>query len=113
MKKQGFFLMRIDENGIVDANGNRTAAQAGVMNYAETYDDQDRLLTCGASAYSYAPNGDLLTKTTISGTTNCAYDVFGNLRSATLPGGTDIEYVIDGQDRRIGKKVNGTLEQEW
>jgi RHS repeat-associated protein len=40
-----------------------------------------------------------------------AYDAFGNLRSVTLPDSTLIEYVIDGQNRRIGKKVNGTLQQ--
>jgi len=57
------------------------------------------------------PNGELLTKTNLGGTTNYSYDVFGNLRTITLPGGTEIEYIIDGQDRRIGKKVNGTLEQ--
>ena len=110
-------LTEIAQNGITisryeyDENGNRTAAQIGVMNYAGTYDDQDRLLAYGATAYTYTPNGELQTKTNIIGTTNYAYDVFGNLRSATLPGGTEIEYVIDGQDRRIGKKVNGTLEQ--
>jgi RHS repeat-associated protein len=35
----------------------------------------------------------------------------GNLRNVTLPDGTKIEYIIDGQNRRIGKKVNGTLVQ--
>jgi RHS repeat-associated protein len=39
------------------------------------------------------------------------YDVLGNLISVTLPDGTLIDYVIDGQNRRIGKKVNGTLTQ--
>jgi RHS repeat-associated protein len=29
----------------------------------------------------------------------------------TLPGGTVIDYIIDGNNRRIGKKVNGTLVQ--
>jgi RHS repeat-associated protein len=31
----------------------------------------------------------------------------------TLPNGTVIEYVIDGQNRRIGEKVNGTLLQAF
>ncbi len=30
-----------------------------------------------------------------------------------LPGGTTIEYVIDGQNRRIGRKVNGVLTHGW
>jgi hypothetical protein len=35
----------------------------------------------------------------------------GNLVAAALPGGTAIAYVIDGQQRRVGKKVNGFLVQ--
>jgi RHS repeat-associated protein len=34
-------------------------------------------------------------------------DVLGNLISVTLPDSTTIEYVIDGQNRRVAKKVNG------
>jgi YD repeat-containing protein len=39
------------------------------------------------------------------------YDEFGNLRGVTLADGIRIDYVLDGQSRRIGKKVNGTLVQ--
>jgi RHS repeat-associated protein len=55
----------------------------------------------------------LLTKTNpvLGQTASFTYDVLGNLKSATLPGSTTVEYVIDGQNRRIGKKVNGTLTQ--
>ncbi|MDM8563868.1 RHS repeat-associated core domain-containing protein, partial [Candidatus Marithioploca araucensis] len=34
-----------------------------------------------------------------------------NLTRVQLPDGTEIEYLIDGRDRRIGKKVNGQLVQ--
>ena len=37
--------------------------------------------------------------------------MLGNLKSASLPGGVQIDYVVDGQNRRVGKKVNGTLVQ--
>ena len=30
-----------------------------------------------------------------------------------MPGGTLIEYIVDGRNRRVGKKVNGTLETAW
>lgn len=30
-----------------------------------------------------------------------------------LPSGTLIEYIVDGQNRRIGKKVDGVLEKAW
>ena len=45
--------------------------------------------------------------------TQYKYDVLGNLLSVTLPSGTLIEYVHDGNDRRIGKKVDGILQQAW
>ena len=41
------------------------------------------------------------------------FHALGNLRSVTLPNGTLIEYVIDGRNRRVGKKVNGTLVKRW
>ncbi len=34
-----------------------------------------------------------------------------NLTRVVLPSGTQIDYLIDGQHRRIGKKVNGALVQ--
>jgi RHS repeat-associated protein len=43
--------------------------------------------------------------------TTYAYDALGNLRHVTLPGGTALEYVIDPENRRVGKKVDGVLEE--
>jgi len=76
-----------------------------------TYDDQDRLLTYGGTTYTYTANGELATTTSGGRVTSYSYDVLGNLLSVALPGGTQIAYVIDGQNRRIGKKVGGTLVQ--
>ena len=76
-----------------------------------TYDDQDRMLTYGSNVYTYSANGELHSKTTGGQTTTYTYDVMGNLRTITLLTGANIEYMIDGQDRRVGKKVNGTLVQ--
>ncbi|MBI3200663.1 MAG: RHS domain-containing protein, partial [Myxococcales bacterium] len=47
------------------------------------------------------------------GTTTYTYDVRGNLVRVDLPGGDVIEYLVDGQDRRVGKKKNGVLERAW
>ena len=91
-----------------DSNGNRTHID-GVL--VGTYDDQDRLNTYQAASYQYTDNGELLSKTESGATTGYQYDVLGNLRQATLPGGVIIDYVIDGQNRRIGKKVDGVLTQ--
>ena len=64
-----------------------------------------------ATTYSYTANGELASTVTGSATNRYAYDVVGNLMSVTLADGTQIEYVLDAVNRRIGKKVNGTLVQ--
>jgi YD repeat-containing protein len=94
-----------------DDNGNRTKKVASGVTTNGTYDAQDRLLTYGGTTYTYTPNGELKTKVNASGTTTYTYDVAGNLRNVVLPDGKSIEYLIDGQNRRTGKKVNGVLTQ--
>jgi RHS repeat-associated protein len=89
-----------------DANGNRLTAPG--LTASPVYDAQDRLTAYGACTYSYKPDGSLQTKTCPDGTTTYDYDSFGNLRNVVLPDGTHIEYLIDGQNRRVGKKVCGT-----
>jgi RHS repeat-associated protein len=63
--------------------------------------------------FTYSANGELQSKTNGAQTTSYSYDVIGNLRHVTLPDGTLIDYVIDAQNRRVGKKVNGVLVQAW
>jgi len=41
------------------------------------------------------------------------YDAFGNLKRVDLPKGDVIEYVVDGQNRRTGKRRNGALVKQW
>jgi RHS repeat-associated protein len=116
-----------------DANGNRESHRIGATSRLRgqsfpclgdltgsadvlvvgSYDAQDRMQSYGTCTYAYTGNGELTRRTdTASGqTTTYRYDVFGNLRQATLPDGSELAYVIDGQHRRIGKRVNGTLVQ--
>ena len=94
-----------------DTNGNRTRYVGANGNVSGVYDDQDRMLSYGSNSYQYSANGELQSKTNGDGTTGYNYDVLGNLRSVVLPGGKRIEYVIDGANRRVGKKVNGVLVQ--
>jgi RHS repeat-associated protein len=92
---------------VYDANGNRT-----FLNATEgQYDEQDRLLSYGNASYSYTKNGERKTRTQSGATTTYDYDVLGNLRTVSLPGDIEIEYLIDGRNRRVGKKVNGMLTQ--
>ncbi len=103
-------LITVNRNGSLhesftyDSNGNRT-------NNGAVYDNQDRLTSLDATSYSYTANGELLTKVNGADTTSYTYDVLGNLINVTLPSGNVIEYIVDGSNRRIGKKVDGVLEQ--
>jgi RHS repeat-associated protein len=94
-----------------DGNSNRASLTTSGGTVTGTYDNQDRLTAYGTATYAYTPNGEVQSKTDGAQTTQYNYDVLGNLKSVTLPGGALINYVIDGQNRRVGKKVNGTLSQ--
>jgi RHS repeat-associated protein len=93
-----------------DANGNRTYLNGLLMG---SYDDQDRMHTYGTATYTYGANGELQQKTDGAQATQYLYDVFGNLKQVTLPDGTQIDYLADGLNRRVGKKVNGTVTQKF
>jgi RHS repeat-associated protein len=107
-------LWKVFENGTLarqyeyDSNGNRLLFKDDGSPDTD-YDNQDRLLRYGNTTYTYTDNGELKTKTDVSGQTTYIYDVFGNLTHVDLPEGTPVDYVIDGENRRIGKKVNGAL----
>jgi RHS repeat-associated protein len=110
-------LAGVQENGATiaaytyDGNGNRLSYTGPGGAVAGVYDARDRLLQYGTTVYTYTANGELLRKTIGSQITTYNYDVLGNLMSVTLPDGTLIEYLVDGQNRRVGKKVNGILMQ--
>ena len=69
------------------------------------------MLSYNGATYGYTANGELVSKTAASQITSYQYDVFGNLRQVTLPNSKHIDYLIDGQNRRIGKKIDGILVQ--
>jgi len=98
-----------------DGNGNRTSMTGELgLTVTGVVDAQDRLVSYGDATYSYTANGELTGRTTTpAGTTAHVYDVQGNLAQVTLPGGDVIDYVVDGENRRVGKKVNGALVQGW
>ncbi|WP_303900977.1 NHL domain-containing protein [Thiohalomonas denitrificans] len=121
-------LETVRENGILtatytyDQNGNRLSK--ATLNGTEegAYDAQDRMVSYAGASYEYTENGDLKAKTENGATTGYTYDALGNLLNVTfdspLPPGEgqgegieQIGYVIDGKNRRIGKKVNGQLVQ--
>jgi YD repeat-containing protein len=92
-----------------DSNSNRLTRITPSPSDTASYDDQDRLLTYNGAQYSYTANGELESKTDANGTTTYGYDELGNLVHVVLPSRHVIDYVIDGQNRRVGKKIDGTL----
>ena len=96
-----------------DTNGNRISGPG--LTTTPVYDAQDRLLNYGKWACTYTANGELLTKTdTTSGqVTSYSYDGMGNLRHVGLPDSRAIDYVIDSLNRRVAKKVNGSVVRKW
>jgi len=94
-----------------DENGNRLAATYPWGQLTATYDAQDRLLSYGTTDYTYTAAGELATRIDEGATTLFDYDAFGNLRRVDLPSGDIVEYVIDGRNRRVGRRVNGVLVQ--
>jgi RHS repeat-associated protein len=110
-------LIQVQQNGSTptsytyDNNGNRLSGPG--LGSSPLYDDQDRLLQYGPNAYTYTANGELATKTVGANTTTYAYDELGNLTRVVLPGGTQLDYLIDGANRRIGKKIGGVLTRGY
>jgi RHS repeat-associated protein len=110
-------LTAVQKNGLAverythDANGNRLSATGPGDALAGVYDPQDRLTQYGDTTYTYNAAGELATKTMAAQTTSYTYDPLGNLIEITLPSGTVITYLVDGQNQRIGKRVNGVLVQ--
>ena len=112
-------LFEVRRNGALaatyefDANGNRSRLSTPNGVVVGSSDAQDRLSSYGLANYHYTSTGELTLKVVGTDTTRYTYDVLGNLTAVRLPDGTLIEYVIDGQNRRVGKKVNGALTSRW
>jgi RHS repeat-associated protein len=112
-------LVEVETNGSVtasyvyDDNGNRLSVTRPGGTETGTYDDQDRLLTYAGATYGYTKAGELQLKVEGADTTFYRYDALGSVLEVNLPDGTDIEYVVDGFNRRVGKKVDGVLVQGW
>ena len=112
-------LTGVDKNGIAsstytyDSNGNRLSYSGELGSFSGTYDAQDRLLSYGDFVYEYTANGELSKKTNVvtGEVWEYVFDVFGNLLYATLPNRTSVEFIVDAENRRIAKKINGQLVQ--
>jgi RHS repeat-associated protein len=98
-----------------DPNGNRLSHTGPLGTRGGSYDAQDRLLSYGPLDFGYGNDGDLVSRvdTSTSATTLYAYDVFGALGTVTLPSGSVVEYLHDGLNHRIQKKLDGNVVKAW
>lgn len=94
---------------LYDDNGNRLTGTTAAGASSGAYDAQDRLLSYGGATYGYRPSGELSSKTKGGQTTWYDYDPLGNLRGVALPDGRQLEYSVDGRNRRAAKRVGGVL----
>ncbi len=78
-----------------------------------TYDARDRLLSQGSATFTWAPTGELQTKTESGATTTYSYDALGNLKAVELGDGTVVEYKVDAQGRRVQRLLDGVSERGW
>ncbi|MBK9516044.1 MAG: PASTA domain-containing protein [Anaeromyxobacter sp.] len=96
-----------------DPQGNRTSHASGGPAVSATFDAQDRLLAAGSTTYAWTPTGTLASRTGGAGTTSYQHDALGRLRGVLLPDGRQLDYLLDGLGRRIGKRVNGAVAEAY
>ena len=93
-----------------DAVGNRIRSVRDGVATGYTYDQNDRLLTAGATSYEYDSKGNLLSQTGDAGPTRYAWDFENRLLSAMGPsGGTQFEYDADGNRVERQRRKRGPV----
>jgi RHS repeat-associated protein len=92
-----------------DGNGNRTRTVYANADLSGAFDNQDRLLTLGGTQYTYNGHGELQARSAPAGATSFVFDELGELRSAKTAAGRAIEYLVDADGKRVGRKVDGSL----
>jgi YD repeat-containing protein len=85
----------------------------GISGRGLAYSNEDHLLTAGGAIYEYDEDGFLISKTHGTDVTSYDYSSRGELLGATLPDLRMIDYVYDPLGRRIAKKINGSVVEEY
>ncbi len=96
-----------------DAVGNRLTVTDGAGPRAVVCDANGRLLSDGATTYTYDGNGNVTRRSGAGETLDFAYDGFGKLTGVTRTGGTgphSIEYRYDPLGALVARVVDGVLE---
>jgi choice-of-anchor A domain-containing protein/RHS repeat-associated protein len=115
-------LVSVTTNGALaesyayDLNGNRTNSWVAADLRAAEYDAQDRLLSSGSAVFSHDANGSRVSQLlnpNSSLLTAYSYDLFGQLKSVSLPDGRTVSYDRDALNRVTAKRVNGAIIKGW
>jgi RHS repeat-associated protein len=98
-----------------DSAGNRTTYQIGSTVHHPVFDAQDRLVSgIGTLTWTYYDNGETKTRSDAASVTSTLhYDAMGRLRFVMRPNKPRIEYVLDGEGRRIAKKEGLFPKRRW
>lgn len=113
-------LQAVEKNGqphrayTYDQNNNITQVvePQGPVRHA-TYDDQDRLTAFAGESFAYNPAGEMTSRTDGQDTTAYSYNATGNLKTAQLPDGTQIEYLLDAEGNRVAKERDGQVTERY
>lgn len=98
---------------IYDKNGNRVKGEEDGQSYVASYDVQDRLISYNGSTYSYGASGELQSVVSPSlELTTYSYNTDGRLIGVSRAG-KQVSYKLDGEGRRIEKKVNGVSSRYY
>ncbi|RYE35963.1 MAG: RHS repeat-associated core domain-containing protein, partial [Sphingobacteriales bacterium] len=91
-------------------NGNRST-----LGGAETYDVQDRLVSNSEWNYTYNKNGYLSRKDHVTNGSwiTYTYDALGNLLVVQYSNGTKVDYLVDGSDRRVRRRLNNSFNAAY
>ncbi|MCC7381045.1 MAG: hypothetical protein IT384_04405, partial [Deltaproteobacteria bacterium] len=108
---------RVEDGGVAtesyayDANGNRLSATVRGEVFQAAYDAQDRLTSYGPWTFAYDALGRARERINASSgeVWSYTYDTQGNLQEVIRPDGRVVEYVADGADRRVARKLDGVV----
>jgi len=113
-------LVQVSTNGsissqyVYDDNDNRLQGPSSTE--TATYDAQDRLIAGTFNGHSYTFSnslaGDLLAKSDGAQSWGFTHNALRSLTQVIGPDGLQVDFLLDGLGRRVGKQVNGTMTRE-
>jgi RHS repeat-associated protein len=92
-----------------DLVGNRLTQTADGVETSSTYNNDNKLTQNGSTNYTYDDNGNRIT----SGSKTLVYNFENKLATQSASGNPTIEFTYDGNGKRLGQKVNGSLTRRY